>query len=584
MVERGPSKTAAAAEPGAATRRRAFFPKVKSGCFTCKKRRIKCDEGRPACQKCITTGFKCDGYPSGPAGVGSGGAPETRLRSTAARRVSRSKMTGLNTVGTKLKLIRPRSTIVETEQENRYFRSFIEKTSQRISGFYHSKIWSKIMLQSAEREPPIRHALIAIAALDMMLQVGEMAQGSRSRVYASMIEGHHVFALQQYSKALNSKTVAMAGRRHTLKADLLFCLVTICFEAIYGAHESARSHMDVGLRLIETIQQDHTLKRKRFPKMEAITQNSLKSLVTFGISSPIPSELEDEIYQAFGLLEISNMSFRPDSRGMPYHMLAKDSGAMNMQKMPSTFADIIAAKTYWDLIMRRLMHLMPTLLGAHQPLYENSKHVSPTTSPRMIAAIKEQQKYLKELASWWSAFSPVLEKCRGDPDSKEFAGATMLHSRWIICHMALSFALTPAQTALDDRIADFRKVLGLAKSVLSHPARAGKFTFETGVMPQIYVVAIKCRDYAIRSEAVALLTSSAWREGIWDSSVAGGAAKSIVAIEEQGREDGYLPEHKRVVQTAMEVNLRRRTGSVKCYLNSQVPPMERPVMVKHFKW
>lgn len=344
------------------------------------------------------------------------------------------------------------------------------------------------------------------------------------------------------------------------------------------------SHRDVGLRLIESIQQDHTLKRKRVLEREATTQDSSKTLVTFGISSPIPSELEDEIYQAFGLLEMSSLSFKADPRGMPYHMLAKNSGALNMERMPATFASIIEAKTYWDLIMRRLMHLMPTILAARLPSHGNSKHIAPTTNVRFIAAIKDRQKYLNELTSWWLAFSPVLEKCRRDPDSKEFAGATILHLRWIVCHIALFSAMTPAQTVLDDKLPDFRKVIELAKGLLSHPARNGKFTFESGIIPQIYVVAIKCRDYAVRSEAVALLLSRTWREGVWDSSVAGNIAKAVVDIEEEGREDGCLPEHKRVYQTAMEVDLQQRTGSVKCFINSQSPPMASRAKTRHFKW
>ena len=34
----------------------------KFGCVTCKIRKIKCDEGRPHCRKCIETRRRCDGY------------------------------------------------------------------------------------------------------------------------------------------------------------------------------------------------------------------------------------------------------------------------------------------------------------------------------------------------------------------------------------------------------------------------------------------------------------------------------------------------------------------------------------------
>ncbi|KAJ5150527.1 uncharacterized protein N7500_010716 [Penicillium coprophilum] len=44
------------------TRRRKWAPKLKSGCMTCKIRRVKCDEEKPQCRRCVSTGRKCDGY------------------------------------------------------------------------------------------------------------------------------------------------------------------------------------------------------------------------------------------------------------------------------------------------------------------------------------------------------------------------------------------------------------------------------------------------------------------------------------------------------------------------------------------
>ena len=35
----------------------------RTGCFTCRKRRVKCDEIKPICKRCITADVICDGYP-----------------------------------------------------------------------------------------------------------------------------------------------------------------------------------------------------------------------------------------------------------------------------------------------------------------------------------------------------------------------------------------------------------------------------------------------------------------------------------------------------------------------------------------
>ncbi|KAK2059145.1 hypothetical protein LY76DRAFT_615956 [Colletotrichum caudatum] len=45
-----------------AKKTRASKPKVRTGCRTCKVRRVKCDEARPTCERCRKVGMACDGY------------------------------------------------------------------------------------------------------------------------------------------------------------------------------------------------------------------------------------------------------------------------------------------------------------------------------------------------------------------------------------------------------------------------------------------------------------------------------------------------------------------------------------------
>ncbi|KAH0009003.1 trimeric LpxA-like protein, partial [Aureobasidium melanogenum] len=46
---------------GPAARRR-FSQRTKTGCHTCRRRKKKCDEGKPQCQNCTRGGFTCEGY------------------------------------------------------------------------------------------------------------------------------------------------------------------------------------------------------------------------------------------------------------------------------------------------------------------------------------------------------------------------------------------------------------------------------------------------------------------------------------------------------------------------------------------
>ncbi|TVY73294.1 Sterol uptake control protein [Lachnellula suecica] len=49
--------------------------KVRTGCRTCKRRKIKCDEGRPSCWNCIKHSVTCDFLPSSSS---SGGTPKSQ--------------------------------------------------------------------------------------------------------------------------------------------------------------------------------------------------------------------------------------------------------------------------------------------------------------------------------------------------------------------------------------------------------------------------------------------------------------------------------------------------------------------------
>ncbi|KAJ3494912.1 hypothetical protein NLG97_g3767 [Lecanicillium saksenae] len=43
-------------------RQKRWTPRVRSGCLTCRARKVKCDEARPVCRRCIKTRVECRGY------------------------------------------------------------------------------------------------------------------------------------------------------------------------------------------------------------------------------------------------------------------------------------------------------------------------------------------------------------------------------------------------------------------------------------------------------------------------------------------------------------------------------------------
>lgn len=65
--------------------------RAATGCLTCRIRKVKCDEAKPSCTKCISTGRTCDGYSTLPFS-------RTDLRAASAEQGYLPRLTGLVSV------------------------------------------------------------------------------------------------------------------------------------------------------------------------------------------------------------------------------------------------------------------------------------------------------------------------------------------------------------------------------------------------------------------------------------------------------------------------------------------------------
>ncbi|CEJ83006.1 hypothetical protein VHEMI03040 [[Torrubiella] hemipterigena] len=95
------------------TRQKRWSQKVKTGCITCRSRRVKCDESKPVCKRCLKGNFQCHGYAPGR----NSAATATELRPLVARpslQLSSSpQLNGSSDVRDLILLIHEISTITE---------------------------------------------------------------------------------------------------------------------------------------------------------------------------------------------------------------------------------------------------------------------------------------------------------------------------------------------------------------------------------------------------------------------------------------------------------------------------------------
>ncbi|KKY27451.1 putative transcription factor cys6 [Phaeomoniella chlamydospora] len=160
--------------------------RTKTGCLTCRVRRVKCDETKPICIRCTKTGRHCDGYSS---------VPISR-RELIARQFPDDNFTAF---------------------ERKCFELFRLRTA---------KAGWELILQLSHLEPSIRHGILALGALHHECDIDTT---SSLKAYDKAIQ--HTRSLQDPSKILAA------------------CVIFTSYENITGHYATASMHLRNGLAI-----------------------------------------------------------------------------------------------------------------------------------------------------------------------------------------------------------------------------------------------------------------------------------------------------------------------------------------------
>jgi hypothetical protein len=199
--------------------------KSRGGCVTCKSRRVKCDEERPLCHRCTSSGRKCEGY-----------ADKTSVRN------------GRFPVGVPLSQF-----LALREQDKRTFEYFISWTAPRLAGMLDKNFWCGQILQLAQAEPLVLDSLLAISKLyehpqymkdfhqhkregvnliEQPVGDGMKTPALHSGEHNLPLDVHHADALRAYNRAIDQFRQKMADGHATPLLALISCVLFICIEVI----------------------------------------------------------------------------------------------------------------------------------------------------------------------------------------------------------------------------------------------------------------------------------------------------------------------------------------------------------------
>ena len=228
--------------------KRAFKPKVRTGCYTCKVRRVKCDETKPACLRCTKTGRHCDGYVS-PGTItlevkeAKGASPELSERGAL---VPPSSIPDLLQSLTQIVMPSLSSDIFDSSVGARNFQFFQEVTSPALGAFTAPYIWDTVVPQYCHNEPAILHLVHAVAISheathDNVFKCDDSSpkwlHDPRRRVFTD-----------HYTKAMG-RLARQSTNPISVEIILLACLLFISVENFQNKNQVACGHIRSGVKV-----------------------------------------------------------------------------------------------------------------------------------------------------------------------------------------------------------------------------------------------------------------------------------------------------------------------------------------------
>ncbi|TLD07357.1 hypothetical protein PgNI_10124 [Pyricularia grisea] len=503
--------------------------KVRTGCKTCKIRKIKCDEEKPACRRCTDTGRTCDGYnkrttpglfhPTPIAPVGQARVPRGHGRILVLSRTANQQRSILPML--------PSSIPGLENNQGRALQFFGSVVAPALSKGIKDEFWRRVVLQMASTQPAVRHALTAISTV---FEVSVVRDPSHITPATPTI-GQNPLATDEYNKAI----------RHMINcADdqlaVVVCIIFVSLEILQQNRLAAVDHCRHGVLIMNNTRMSPWVRDNILP--------TLRRLAVFPyFFGSVPDSFP-------ALSEV----FHPGERFR-------------------TLDDALASMDSWTAHAMRLIrgadpYRIPR--GCDDDLPEDDYRDPYRSGPLSGNPIPEdmraqQQMVLQSMRRWQDGMNEylTLAAAAATPiDPEDLWKSSLLQMRCLVLQVWLTANFFPeeGQMAFDQHMDSFRKVVSLGYKMRasrqasagrrqskctteppSHSSEAGNtaappiqfsFASEMGVMPILFFTTMRCRDLELRLHALALLWElSTAREGLFRVDRMAHTARRCVELE-----------------------------------------------------
>lgn len=271
----------------------------QAGCQGCRKRRVKCDGGRPSCSNCVRRGYECNGYATWDVHIDPGRIHEAPCNERETLELPTWHPS--TDYASEMTLFAPIPSLrLQVDDPTRsafdYFR-FKAYESYEQRGY--PILWADCALSIALSEPAVFCALAASGAAE---------QAVTHSVHATLVRPadriRSDLAIDLYSRAIRhlqtpmQKAIAGGG---SLMPVILSCLVFVIYETTFGTHLNALRHARTGFNIL-----NERLHRALLPSSmpttngdpaKVLSQGHLTTAPSNGIAQPINSSPSPEDLQ-----------------------------------------------------------------------------------------------------------------------------------------------------------------------------------------------------------------------------------------------------------------------------------------------
>ncbi|CAL5872660.1 uncharacterized protein PFLUO_LOCUS6926 [Penicillium psychrofluorescens] len=470
--------------------------RVKTGCKTCKARRVKCDESRPVCRRCVSTGRVCDGY-----GVwGGGGTPYGQPQSNRALSIYCTPVP-LGSLG---------------REEQAYFDWFMNKTTQKFAGLFASYFWEILVFQACADEPAVRHAVVALSAAHRSDNCYQQWANPATHGFDA-----EQFMLQQYNKAIKYlSATTVNGNNNSLRIVLITCMIFVTLEYLCGEYQRGSAHLRSGIQLLSNI-----------------SSPQARSSISPSVLSPTEDLAHNALIDAYERLSIQAAMFGH----VPSHMcvVARDPQAY---AMPYAFSSLVDARQRLDDLLNRIHCLKCHYYGLSSSKFN-------TDGREMYEA---QRQISADLSLWHKAYDASLHRIEVDSVRDAKFGIKILKIYYELVVVMTAVCLSDDEMIFDSYTNKFLTIMtGFVdlwsywaslnthikdvKDILSDPESdcdCHGFTVESGFIPPVYYTGLKCRNPRLRRQAIRILRAVPHREGVWNGPLLANVLEEVIKIEE----------------------------------------------------